>query len=104
MPSTGPTCAVSNRTRCLTAMFDALVLSCEHGGNRVPPRYKDRFKDAEKLLESHRGYDLGALAVARRMAAALGAPLFYSRVSRLVVDLNRSQHHPRLFSEFLRDL
>ena len=36
-----------------------LVLSCEHAHNRVPARYRHLF-DAE-LLESHRGYDLGAL-------------------------------------------
>jgi len=33
------------------------------------------------------------------ISRTLGAPLFYSRVTRLLVDLNRSIHHPRLFSE-----
>ncbi len=37
--------------------------------------------------------------MARDMARAFGAPLVTSTVSRLLVDLNRSIGHPRLFSE-----
>ena len=81
-------------TRCL--------VTCEHGGNRVPAAYRRHFAGHESLLDTHRGYDPGALALARRLAAALGAPLFYATVSRLVVDLNRSPGHPRLYSEATR--
>ena len=49
------------------------------------------------LLDTHRGYDPGALAVARDIAAATRAPLFYSTVSRLLVELNRPLGHPQLF-------
>jgi predicted N-formylglutamate amidohydrolase len=49
-------------------------------------------------LDSHRGYDPGALVMARSLAGALKAPLVTSTVSRLLIDLNRSIGHPQLFS------
>ena len=81
-------------TRCL--------VTCEHGGNRVPAAYRRYFAGHESLLATHRGYDPGALVLARRLAGAIGAPLFYATVSRLVIDLNRSLGHPRLYSEATR--
>jgi predicted N-formylglutamate amidohydrolase len=39
---------------------------------------------------SHRGYDPGALAMARSLARALDATLFTATISRLLVELNRS--------------
>jgi predicted N-formylglutamate amidohydrolase len=36
--------------------------------------------------------------MAKALARGLGAPLVSSTVSRLLIDLNRSAHHPRLFS------
>lgn len=75
-----------------------LIVSCEHGGNEIPPRYRALFSASGRLLASHRGYDPGALTVARDFAAAFGAELFYSTVSRLLVELNRSMGHPQLFS------
>ena len=52
-----------------------------------------------RTLDSHRGYDPGALAVARDFSAAFDAELVYSTTSRLLVELNRSPQHPQLFSE-----
>jgi predicted N-formylglutamate amidohydrolase len=40
--------------------------------------------------------------MARALARGLGAPLVSSTVSRLLIDLNRSPHHPRLFSDATR--
>jgi predicted N-formylglutamate amidohydrolase len=54
------------------------------------------------LLDSHRGYDPGALFMARALAAAFGAPLVSSSTSRLLVDLNRSIGHRQLFSAATR--
>ncbi|HSO07438.1 MAG TPA: N-formylglutamate amidohydrolase, partial [Pelomicrobium sp.] len=82
---------------------DAFLVTCEHGGNRIPARYRPLFRGHEELLTSHRGYDPGALTLARELSAALDAPLVVSTVSRLLVDLNRSLHHPRLFSAATRD-
>jgi predicted N-formylglutamate amidohydrolase len=81
---------------------DAFLVTCEHGGNRVPPRYRILFRGHEDLLDGHRGYDPGARSLAHDLAAALEAPLAISTVSRLVVDLNRSLRHPRLFSPLTR--
>ena len=72
------------------------MITCEHGGNRIPAPYRSLFRGHAALLESHRGYDPGALVMARWLAKAFSAPLVHSTVSRLLVDLNRSVRHPRL--------
>ena len=80
-----------------------LLVTCEHGGNRVPARYRHLFAAHAALLGTHRGYDPGALAFARDLANRLAATCFVSTVSRLLVDLNRSIGHPKLYSEATRD-
>lgn len=82
----------------------AVLVTCEHGGNRVPREYAPLFRGAGAALRSHRGWDPGALRVARVMSRALDAPLLAATVTRLLVDLNRSLTNPRAFSEFSRDL
>lgn len=82
----------------------ALFLSCEHGGNRVPATLRPLFKSDAEALESHRGYDKGALDVARHLSKALDVPLVSATISRLVVDLNRSLGNRNLYSEFTRTL
>ena len=79
-----------------------LLVTCEHGGNRIPARYRAWFAGHGALLASHRGYDPGALATARRMAAVTGGHLIATTVSRLLVELNRSPHNPRVFSALIR--
>ena len=81
-----------------------IILSCEHGGNRIPAAYQDLFSGGDKILQGHRGWDPGALTCARRLARELEVPLLYGTSSRLLIDLNRSLHHPGLFSEFTRPL
>lgn len=68
----------------------------------MPGPYRPLFAGQEDLLESHRGYDPGALAMARDLATAFAAPLVVATTSRLVVDLNRSLGHPKLHSGFVR--
>jgi predicted N-formylglutamate amidohydrolase len=80
------------------------IVTCEHGGNRIPARYQNYFSGHADFLETHRGYDKGALSMARALASALSAPLHYSTVSRLLIDLNRSQGHPKLYSELTKPL
>ena len=82
----------------------SLLLTCEHGGNRVPREYRALFLGNEALLASHRGWDPGALAVGRTLARALGAELIAATTTRLLVDLNRSPHNPAVFSELSRGL
>lgn len=80
-----------------------LLLTCEHGGNHVPDEYKDLFKDQEELLRSHQGYDIGALELFNELKD-LADISFFSQTSRLLVELNRSLQHPRLFSEAAKEL
>lgn len=80
------------------------VVSCEHGGNRVPRPYARLFAGCEQVLASHRGWDPGALWLARRLAHDFDAPLHATTVTRLLVDTNRSEHHPRLFSSWCAPL
>jgi predicted N-formylglutamate amidohydrolase len=87
----------------LKASASKIIITCEHGGNRVPREYRDFFKGENNILRSHRGYDAGALILARELARKLDARLFYSETTRLLVDLNRSLHHRDLFSEFSRN-
>jgi predicted N-formylglutamate amidohydrolase len=68
----------------------ACLVSCEHGGNEIPDAFAARFRGHRRLLDSHRGYDPGALEMARDLARALGAMLVVATVSRLLVELNRS--------------
>jgi predicted N-formylglutamate amidohydrolase len=86
------------------AAADRILVSCEHAGNTVPARYAALFAGAGALLEGHRGWDAGAMALAGWLASLLGAPLHATRVTRLLVDTNRSLHHRRLFSEFTAGL
>ncbi len=81
-----------------------LIFSCEHGGHSIPPDYQLLFKNKLSVLKSHRGWDAGALGLARHLSSSLESPLVFSDISRLLVDLNRSLHHKNLFSEFTRDL
>lgn len=82
----------------------SVMITCEHGGNQVPEAYRPLFAGHEELLASHRGWDIGILPLARRLAAGLAAPLQAAEVTRLLVDLNRSEHNRSLFSEFTREL
>lgn len=75
------------------------LVTCEHGGNTVPPELAHCFTDCDALLQSHRGLDLGAALLAEELARALNAKLVIATTSRLVVDLNRSPGHPGLHSE-----
>ena len=82
----------------------SILVTCEHGGNRVPGSLAPLFRLHQERLESHQGWDPGALALARRLARHLRAPLIASTTSRLVVELNRSPHHRALLSDITREL
>lgn len=81
-----------------------LLITCEHGGNKIPREYRAAFRNAGEALNSHRGWDPGTLPLARLFEEHFGAPLLFSEVSRLLVDLNRSVGHRRLFSAWSRIL
>jgi len=80
----------------------AFVVTCEHGGNRVPPPFDALFRGRERLLASHRGYDPGALEMGRALARVLDAPFVAATVSRLVVELNRPPDEADFFSPIMQ--
>ncbi len=80
-----------------------LVLSCEHGGNKIPEEYKSLFINAEDALNSHRGLDFGSLDLFRCCKPTSDFSKS-NTVSRLLIELNRSKEHPKLFSEFTSSL
>jgi len=84
------------------AVNGVLIFSCEHAGNDIPSRYARYFADsaAKEALQSHRGWDPGSAELGAHLARDLAAPLILQRVSRLLVECNRSEGHPRLFSEW----
>jgi predicted N-formylglutamate amidohydrolase len=65
-----------------------LLLVCEHAGRAIPARL-DGLGLSERELSLHIAYDIGAEAVARRLAARLGCALVVQAFSRLVIDCNR---------------
>lgn len=84
--------------------FTRLLVTCEHAGNEVPAAYADLFADARAELDSHRGWDPGALGVALRLAVRRSAPLLATTTTRLLVEANRSPDNPGLFSARTRAL
>ena len=80
------------------------LLSCEHAGNEIPAAYTHLFKGQEDTLLTHKAIDFGALWLAKKVASELGLPLHYTRISRLLVETNRSVGNEALFSEFSQKL
>jgi predicted N-formylglutamate amidohydrolase len=70
----------------------------------VPAPHEPLFSGHEHLLPTHRGWDPGALLLAREMAKRFSAPLYFETTTRLLVDLNRSVGTPDLHSEATRHL
>jgi len=75
-----------------------MVISCEHGGNHIPARYRRLFRGLGRVLAGHRGYDHGAAYLAKALACTFNAPCHIARESRLLVDLNRSLGNRAVFS------
>lgn len=82
----------------------AIVVTAEHGGNRVPARYRELFRGHDGLLASHRGWDAGTLDLSARLARRWRGDRVAATATRLLVDLNRSAHNPHVFSEITRGL
>lgn len=83
---------------------DHLLLTCEHGGHRIPRQYASLFAGAEDVLSSHRGWDPGALTLARRLSRELRRPLLAVTWSRLFVEANRTPTNPHIWSRFTAPL
>jgi len=84
--------------------MDNLILTCEHGGNSVPEVFRSHVKIPKTVLDSHRGYDKGALKIAKDLSKELKKPLFFSTQTRLLIDYNRSLSNPSLWSSYSKEL
>lgn len=80
------------------------IISCEHAGNKIPNGYEFLFDGADEILNSHRGWDPGALELAENLAEKIESNLYSYPFTRLFIEPNRSIGHPRLFSEFTHEL
>jgi predicted N-formylglutamate amidohydrolase len=74
------------------------VLVCDHAGREVPARL-GRLGLPDAVFDLHVAWDIGALALARRLSEQLDACLIFQRYSRLVIDCNRAPGHPGLAAE-----
>lgn len=84
--------------------FASAIITCEHAGNEVPKEYQSLFKGAAEILQSHRGWDPGAIELAERLTPKRKLPLFRCDVTRLLIETNRSIDHPQLFSDYSKSL
>jgi predicted N-formylglutamate amidohydrolase len=75
-----------------------LLILCDHAENAIPEAYGTLGLKGQDL-HRHIAYDLGAAAVAERLAALLGAPAILSRFSRLLIDPNRGLDDPTLIMQ-----
>lgn len=65
------------------------LIVCDHAGRRIPSRLNGLGLPGGEL-DRHIAYDLGAEAVAERLAKALDACAIFQAYSRLVIDCNRA--------------
>jgi predicted N-formylglutamate amidohydrolase len=76
----------------------AFVVTCEHATAHVPAGWASELAGRRGLLRTHRGFDLGALRAARRIARRLGTTVLAAEVTRLLVDANRSEENRGVFA------
>ena len=72
-----------------------LLFICDHASNALPPGY-GTLGLPEGQLARHIGYDIGAAAMTRRLAARFHAPAVLTTFSRLLIDPNRGEDDPTL--------
>ena len=85
---------------------NTLLITSEHGGNKVPEKYTDLFNNHSNLLNTHRGLDFGTWNLAHYLEKKTSIPvkLFGTEITRLLVDVNRSLWRRTLFSEITKSL
>lgn len=80
-----------------------VILTCEHAGNEIPRAYQHLFHNADDVLASHQALDIGAYHLAEYFSKQY-PQFFHSKISRLLIELNRSASHPKLFSKYSNNL
>ncbi len=81
-----------------------IIITCEHGGNAIPLKYRKLFSNNKAVLKTHRGYDPGALEAAIAIVKKIKCPFVFETVSRLLVEQNRSRYRKVVFSEYSSSL
>ena len=72
-----------------------VLFLCDHASNALPQAYGTLGLPPGEL-QRHIGYDIGAAAMTRRLAARFAAPAVLSTFSRLLIDPNRGADDPTL--------
>lgn len=88
-------------------MSYSLVLTCEHASAAIPPEFKELFSTHSDLLKTHSALDIGAdilWEMFKNHPSAEISLAIKGEYSRLIIDLNRSEKHPRLFSPITKNL
>lgn len=78
-------------------MNSVIILSCEHASNHFPAKYQHLIK-SDVVIQSHRGYDIGAQGLCEGLAKALHVEFVLAGVSRMLIDFNRSVTNPGIYS------
>ncbi len=78
------------------ALVNTILISCEHGGNQIPIRYRSLFNEAS--LQEYTAWDEGALDLALTLAERLDVPCFNHQTSRLLVDVDLPLGNSALFT------
>jgi len=80
-----------------------LVLSSEHGGNKVPENYQYLFALDKEVLETHRAIDLGSLDLYNSLLNLVDFS-HKNEICRLIIEINRSLRSESLFSKYSKEL
>ncbi|WP_299155506.1 N-formylglutamate amidohydrolase [uncultured Christiangramia sp.] len=80
-----------------------IVITCEHATNAIPPEYVYLFEEQKDVLNTHEGYDPGAYDLYKYLEPLSNAS-YAQDIGRLLIETNRSLHHPKLYSRFSKIL
>tara|TARA_B100000929_G_C15484103_1_gene412220 strand:- start:337 stop:1026 length:690 start_codon:yes stop_codon:yes gene_type:complete len=78
-----------------------LVLTCEHAFPDIPEQYQKLFFKEPEILNTHEAYDPGAFDLFQELENLADFSHFQT-IGRLLIETNRSKHHPKLFSRYSR--
>jgi len=78
-----------------------LIVTCEHGGNHIPGGFAKYITDLE-VNDSHRAYDSGAYNLYSEIAKNYADFSQSSKISRLLIDFNRSLVNRNIYTEYSR--
>ncbi len=79
------------------------VLTCEHASAEILSKYVGIFKKEPSVHQTHEAFDPGAFDLFKQLQK-LADFSFYHSTGRLLIEVNRSEHHPKLFSRFSKNL